>query len=151
MNFLLCLTKTSKGYYYISSRQYRRRSFTWTVKTPSASLAARGSNKNSLYPTTSIRSTRSVLPTTRPSHLTSCPTYCISSVSYNAGPVLCRRIYRRASAVSMNTASRSLLLPFPYAPCVTRPHRAVTRIGCVELMAISSALMIDAVVDDAPV
>jgi hypothetical protein len=107
-----------------------------------------------LYFTSSICSAISVVPTTKPSHLTSCPMYCVSSLSSNAGPVLRRKIYRLASAVSMNTATRSLLLPFPYAPCVTHPCREVTRIGCVELIAIiiiSSALMINAIGDDAAV
>src|SRR5215217_416846 len=63
--------------------------------------------------------------------------YRVSSASPNAGPVLRRRRYRWASGVSMNIASRSLLLPFPYAPCMTWPSREVTRIGRrVELMAI---------------
>src|SRR4030095_6861967 len=98
----------------------------------------------------SIRSERSAVPTRSPSHSTSWPMNWSSDGSTKAGPPL-RRSRKVPCAVSMNTASRSLLLPLPYSPRVTRPRRADALIGDAALTARHLPLMVDAVTDNTPV
>jgi hypothetical protein len=59
---------------------------------------------------TVILSARRLVPTRKPSQITSRPIYCSNSASPKAGPVFRRRTHRPLS-VSRKTASRSLLLP----------------------------------------